>query len=514
MKLRNLPIGLRLGFGFGVILLSCMAMVAVGLVNSGIQRDALAQELQRAAAHQSLAEEMRTALFGSAVAIRNMGLQSTVDGAQKQEAEANRHRSAGMQARKALEAASAAAQELATLGRLAEIDRRIDLEFKEAVGLASQFNTEQAAKIITDKIDPLQTQALGELQMYMSMQKKHGEDVILEADARNRTNMLALAGVSVLLMVLGGVLAWRLTASITSPIRSALEAIGRVEHGDLSSAIEVDGRDEAARLLEGIMLMRESLARIVAQVRAGAENISTGAGEIAAGNADLSHRTESQAGSLQKTAASMGQISSAVSNNVATADEANKVAGQASAAASNGGVVMGQMVATMEEIRSASRMIVDIIGVIDGIAFQTNILALNAAVEASRAGEQGRGFAVVASEVRSLAGRSSEAAREIKALIGASVDKVEAGNRLVGTAGASMSDIVSKVKQVAVLIDTISVSAQQQTNGIGQVNQAIAELDQVTQQNSALVEEAAAAAQSLNMQAEGMVEAVSVFKLS
>jgi methyl-accepting chemotaxis protein len=260
--------------------------------------------------------------------------------------------------------------------------------------------------------------------------------------------------------------------------------------------------------------MRNGLARLVNEVRSGAESISSGANEIAAGNTDLSQRTETQASNLEETAASMQDLNNNVRNNAETARKANQMASSASAAAIKGGAVVAQVVSTMDEITDASRKIADIIGVIDGIAFQTNILALNAAVEAARAGEQGRGFAVVASEVRSLAGRSAEAAKEIKSLIGASVEKIETGSRLVADAGNSMNDIVAQVKRVADLISEISSSAHEQTSGIEQINQAIVQLDNVTQQNAALVEEAAAAADSLNQQAERMVNVVSMFKLA
>jgi methyl-accepting chemotaxis protein len=346
------------------------------------------------------------------------------------------------------------------------------------------------------------------------MQRQRTEEATKLANSSNQQAVGVIAMAGVLVLIAAAFMAWRLTLSITRPLRIALDATSRVAEGDLVSSIEVTGGDEAGQLLAGLVEMRNKLAELVTQVRLGADNISTGASEIAAGNTDLSQRTETQASNLEETAASMEELSATVKNNADTARQANQMASSASSAATNGGVVVGEVVATMEGITIASRKIADIISVIDGIAFQTNILALNAAVEAARAGEQGRGFAVVASEVRSLAGRSAEAAKEIKSLIGASVEKIETGSRLVGAAGESMNDIVAQVKRVADLIGEISSSAQEQTSGIEQINQAIVQLDNVTQQNAALVEQAAAAADSLNQQADRMVQVVSSFKLA
>ena len=259
--------------------------------------------------------------------------------------------------------------------------------------------------------------------------------------------------------------------------------------------------------------MNDSLAGIVGQVRAASDSIATGATQIATGNADLSQRTEEQASNLQQTAASMEQLTSTVQTNSDTARQAAELAREASSAALRGGELVGQVVGTMDAINSSSKKIADIIGVIDSIAFQTNILALNAAVEAARAGEQGRGFAVVASEVRSLAQRSAQAAKEIEGLITESVEKVETGTAQVGEAGRSMSDIVTQVKNVNDLIAEISSATQEQSQGISQVGDAVSQLDQVTQQNAALVEESAAAAESLSQQAARLVEAVSIFTL-
>jgi methyl-accepting chemotaxis protein len=306
----------------------------------------------------------------------------------------------------------------------------------------------------------------------------------------------------------------RITRSITRPVQQAVAIAEAVASGNLSVKIEVSTTDETGRLLSALKRMSTELSALVGQVRSTSEFIATGSRQIASGNADLSQRTEEQASNLQQTAASMEQLSSTVKNNADSARTASEVAGRASAAASKGGVVVGEVVVTMDKITSSSRKISDIISVIDGIAFQTNILALNAAVEAARAGEQGRGFAVVASEVRSLAQRSASAAREIKVLINDSVETVEAGAKQVGDAGQAMEDIVTQVRHVSNLLQAISTSTHEQTTGIGQVTDAVTQLDQVTQQNAALVEESAAAAESLQQQATRLVSAVDVFILA
>jgi methyl-accepting chemotaxis protein len=282
----------------------------------------------------------------------------------------------------------------------------------------------------------------------------------------------------------------------------------------LTVRVTSTSRDETGQLLSSLQAMNENLIRVVSDVRLSSERIVTGTTEIAGGNLDLSHRTERQAASLEETAATMQEIRAAVHNNSETARQASAMAKSASAAAVKGGQVVNQVVKTMEEITSSSKRIEDITGVIDGIAFQTNILALNAAVEAARAGEQGRGFAVVASEVRSLAQRSASAAKEIKGLISASAETVSTGSRLVSEAGGNMADLVSQVGRLATLISEISSATNLQTTGMDQMGDAITGLDQVTQQNAALVEESAAASESLKLQAERLMESVQVFKLS
>ena len=324
-------------------------------------------------------------------------------------------------------------------------------------------------------------------------------------------NSLIVSGVAI---VLSSLFAWRLIAAITGGINEAVKVAETVAGGDLGSRIVVRTKDETGRLMTALQKMNANLLGIVGDVRNASEQIATGSSQIANGNADLSQRTEEQASNLQQTAASMEQLTSTVKQNADTALVATQLASTASEAAERGGAVVGQVVSTMDEITAASKKVVDIIGVIDGIAFQTNILALNAAVEAARAGEQGRGFAVVASEVRSLAQRSGAAAREIKSLIGDSVSKVENGTRLVADAGSTMEDIVHQVKRVNDMIGEIASASSEQSTGIGQIGDAVAQLDQVTQQNAALVEESAAAAESLNQQAAQLARIVSTFKLA
>ncbi|MBU6259157.1 MAG: MCP four helix bundle domain-containing protein [Burkholderiales bacterium] len=314
-------------------------------------------------------------------------------------------------------------------------------------------------------------------------------------------------------ITIGASLAWFITRSITRPIARAVQVAETVAAGDLSSEVRVDGADETARLLAALKRMNDGLVTIVSQVLRSSDSIATGSNQIASGNADLSQRTEEQASNLQQTAASMEQLTATVKQNADTARQATQLANHASSAAADGGRVVGEVVSTMQEITASSRRIADIIGVIDGIAFQTNILALNAAVEAARAGEQGRGFAVVASEVRALARRSADAAKQIKTLIGHSVEKVENGSRLVDEAGQSIGNIVAQVRRVSDLVGEISAASVEQSTGIDQIGGAVSQLDQVTQQNAALVEESAAAADSLKQQAAQLAEVVSAFRV-
>ncbi|CUI26166.1 chemotaxis protein [Achromobacter xylosoxidans] len=324
------------------------------------------------------------------------------------------------------------------------------------------------------------------------------------------TMNLILSGLAV---VLGGLFAWRVSKSITAPLAQAVSVAETVARGDLGQPIHAVTRDETGRLLRALHDMQDKLAGAVRTIRAGSETISSAAGQIAAGNTDLSSRTEEQAASLEETAASMEELASTVKQNADNARQANQLAASASEVAQRGGAVVSAVVSTMGDISASSRKISEIVSVIDGIAFQTNILALNAAVEAARAGEQGKGFAVVAGEVRSLAQRSAQAAREVKTLIEASVSKVAEGAGQAENAGTTMQEVVASVKRVTDIMGEIAAASQEQASGIEQVNRAVSQMDEVTQQNAALVEEAAAAAGSMQDQAHALVRAVGVFRL-
>ncbi|QGZ38727.1 methyl-accepting chemotaxis protein [Pseudoduganella flava] len=513
MNVRDYKIGTRLGVGFGIILLILVALVlsANGLNHRNKAQLTAGLELTGAKNHE--ASEMKSAMLESGIAMRNIGLQSDVELMQKEEGKVKAQRTRYEAARTKLENLGLDDAEKKVLAELATLDKDVDTAFKDAMAQVMAFNAEGATKIISGRIDPLNTRTLEALNRLVGMQDaamKALQERSVQADARVLMITLVLGALGV---AVGVVCAIFTTRSITVPLAGAVAVAQRVAAGELTSRVTVEGKDETSELLQALKDMNDSLVSTVSQVRSGTETIALASREIASGNADLSARTESQAGSLGETAGSIGTLTSTVRQNADNARQANQLAVSASSVAEKGGQVVSQVVDTMGSIKESSSKIVDIIGVIDGIAFQTNILALNAAVEAARAGEQGRGFAVVASEVRSLAQRSASAAKEIKALIDDSVTKVDAGGKLVDEAGQTMGLIVTSIRQVADIMGEITAATAEQSQGIEEVNQSITQMDEMTQQNAALVEEAAAAAESMQEQAQKLAEAVAIFKL-
>jgi len=371
-----------------------------------------------------------------------------------------------------------------------------------------------ATMTMTQAVKPAEARWRAKVNDIIKAQDTASQDAQQSLAASQGRSLTLLVGLAVLALLLGGFMAHRITRSITRPVDRAIVVTGRIAKGDLSSSFIPESKDELGQLLQGLSAMQDHLRELVGGIRQSADSIQTASQEVAVGNQDLSQRTEQTASNLQQAASSIVELTGTVSQSADSAAQANQLAHSAAEVATRGGQVVARVVSTMDEINSSSRKIGDIIGVIDGIAFQTNILALNAAVEAARAGEQGRGFAVVASEVRSLAQRSAEAAKEIKTLIGRSVETVDTGSKLVDEAGTTMQDIVASVQRVADIIGEITAAAAEQSSGIGQVNRSVTELDQMTQQNAALVEESAAAAESLKDQSVRLSGLVGAFTLS
>ncbi|MFY9314955.1 MAG: methyl-accepting chemotaxis protein [Burkholderiales bacterium] len=510
----KMKVGARLGLGFGIVLLLLTGITFVGAtrlsaLNDGTQYIVIDQYPKVALSTAIIADVDQIGL-----ATRNSVLATDQDAIK---AEMKVLEDAGGRVKDSLEKL----EKLTTLPKDKElfkvmVDARTRYvaeqnafkkligEGKKAEATTAMLTTGAAARVAYRK-------TLNDMAEFQSSLMEKAAKEATESYFGARNLMLGLAGVAILLAC--GIAFW-VTRSITRPLNEAVGVAQKVAAGDLTSTVEVNSKDETGLLLQALKDMNESLKKIVGQVRTSTESISTGSKQIASGNADLSSRTEEQASSLEETASSMEELTSTVKQNAENAKQANQLAAGASDVALKGGQVVGQVVTTMFSINESSKKIVDIISVIDGIAFQTNILALNAAVEAARAGEQGRGFAVVATEVRTLAQRSAAAAKEIKTLIGDSVHKVEDGTKLVDEAGKTMAEIVAAVKRVTDIMAEISAASQEQSSGIEQVNQAVTQMDQTTQQNAALVEEAAAAAESMQEQAQNLVQAVAVFKLA
>jgi methyl-accepting chemotaxis protein len=511
--MKNLKIGARLGVGFAGILLLLVALTIIGVLRMQGASGTTDTLINVKVKNERLIGEWLKVIEVNAA--RTTAAWLAADPADQKIVEDQ------------MKAASARATEIQEILRVAIQDPRAREVYQKVLSARQAYSDTRKAvfkakadgdaalgkKLFDGDMAAQRGVYLEGLNELFSLQKKLLDETAEDIRQQYRSGSVLLIVLGACAVVLGVGFAFWITHSITVPIGAAVRVAEAVSSGDLSSDIVSDSQDETGQLMHALKRMNDNLVNIVGQVRSGTETIATGSRQIAAGNLDLSGRTESQASSLEETASSMEELTSTVQHNAENARQANQLAISASEIASRGGAVVAEVVTTMGSINDSSRKIVDIISVIDGIAFQTNILALNAAVEAARAGEQGRGFAVVASEVRNLAQRSAGAAKEIKELIDDSVLKVSTGSALVDRAGSTMEEIVQSILQVTEIMNQITSASDEQRAGIEQVNQAITEMDQVTQQNAALVEEAAAAAASMQDQSARLAEVVSVFKL-
>lgn len=509
----NMKIGARLMLGFGVVLVLSIVITANGIRElhtvAAITRSMLDLPIEKermvsdwaAITRESITRTIEVAK-STDPSLAQYSAQFGVEGSKM-----------SLEIMKKLEPLLSSAEEKDLYAKTLEVRKSFLAGRDGVMKLKAAGNEAETAKFFDATFLPAANNFKQSFADFLALERKQLDEGGAQVSAIETQSTRQLMLLAALVLALCIFCAWRLTIGITRPLRRAVDAARRVADGDLTNEITVESKDECGQLLAALKDMNDGLKKIVGEVRLGTDTMTIASNEIAAGNLDLSSRTEQQASSLEETASSMEELTSTVKQNADNARQANQLAVTASEVAVKGGTVVGQVVETMSSINTSSRKIVDIISVIDGIAFQTNILALNAAVEAARAGEQGRGFAVVASEVRSLAQRSAAAAKEIKTLIDDSVGKVDTGSQLVAEAGSTMNELVGSVKRVTDIMAEIMSASQEQSAGIEQVNQAIVEMDQVTQQNAALVEQAAAAAESMQDQASKLGQVVGAFKL-
>ncbi|MBW8466122.1 methyl-accepting chemotaxis protein [Acidovorax sp.] len=519
-SLKSLSISSRLSLGFGCMLVLSIAVAALGQLSVSQVNGQMHQITGTGANKAKLVNGMLESVSAIGIQSRSAAMLNDIDPKQARgQIEAVDKTLKEYATQETAPAAlltpdSATPAEIKLLAEVQELGRKARPELANAIKAADDGDTVSATLALMTRVAPGETAWRAKLRELITLQNSLNAEAAASS-AQTQGNARLVGGLLVALAIgLGALIAWRITTSITAPIGRAVVVAERIARGDLTSQVEVRIHDETGRLLEAIAAMQERLRTLVGEIGLTADSILVASSEVASGNLDLSQRTEQTSHNLQSAASSLVELTGTVSQSADSARQANQLASTASDAATRGGEVVGQVVRTMDTISASSRKIADIISVIDGIAFQTNILALNAAVEAARAGEQGRGFAVVAGEVRNLAGRSANAAREIKALIGTSVDQVQEGSTLVNHAGKTIEELVLSVRRVSDIMGEITAATQEQSQRIGHVSQSVGALEEMTQQNAALVEEGAAAADSLKDQAGRLTQMVGTFRLS
>ncbi|HEY1398902.1 methyl-accepting chemotaxis protein [Roseateles sp.] len=518
MNFSGLKVKTKLWAGFGVmaVIVAAVSGAALHWLNQSSSR--VENYLSGVAARERMVIAVQSAAKSRAIAARNLVLVTTPEDRTKELAAVTQsHEEVGRSLatlKSHLAAAKdATAQDRTLFDKVAGIEEQYGKVALAIVGLANDGKREDAVAKMNAECRPLLAALLTATGDFIRYEDERSAAETKEATELFAQDRMLLITTAILSAAVAGLLGWLISRAVTAPLNRAIKVAQSVADGDLRDEIHVDGRDELSQLLTALKAMSGNLSTMVTHVRQAADGIATASTQIASGNQDLSSRTETQASALQETASSMAQMTETVQVNAESSRKATGLAGAAAQVAGQGGEVVHRVMTTMEAITGSSKRIGDITSVIDGIAFQTNILALNAAVEAARAGEQGRGFAVVASEVRALAQRSAQAAKEIKTLISDSVQKVDAGAVQVQEAGRTMDEVLTQVRKVTDLMGEISASTDQQTHGIVQVNEAVAAIDRGTQQNAALVEQSAAAAESLRQQAMALTEAISRFKV-